>query len=50
MYLIDTTVISEVRKRERANKGVRAFFRQAAKQETDLYLSVVTVGELRRGV
>ncbi|MGE8366588.1 MULTISPECIES: type II toxin-antitoxin system VapC family toxin [Cupriavidus] len=50
MYLIDTNVISEVRKRERANKGVRAFFRQAARQETDLYLSVVTVGELRRGV
>ncbi|KDP84555.1 hypothetical protein CF70_018820 [Cupriavidus sp. SK-3] len=50
MYLIDTNVISEVRKRERANKGVRAFFRQAVRQETDLYLSVVTVGELRRGV
>jgi hypothetical protein len=50
VYLIDTNVISEVRKRERANKGVRAFFRQAARQETDLYLSVVTVGELRRGV
>ncbi|GAB7542280.1 PIN domain-containing protein [Cupriavidus sp. 8B] len=50
MYLIDTNVISEMRKRERADKGVRAFFRQAAKQESELYLSVVTVGELRRGV
>ncbi|MBB1636370.1 type II toxin-antitoxin system VapC family toxin [Cupriavidus sp. UME77] len=50
MYLIDTNVISEMRKRERADKGVRAFFRQAAKQERELYLSVVTVGELRRGV
>ncbi|NUA26421.1 type II toxin-antitoxin system VapC family toxin [Cupriavidus basilensis] len=50
MYLIDTNVISEMRKRERADKGVRAFFRQAAKQDSELYLSVVTVGELRRGV
>lgn len=50
MYLVDTNVISEVRKRERANKGVRTFFRQAAQDENDLYLSVVTVAELRRGV
>ncbi|TKC82605.1 type II toxin-antitoxin system VapC family toxin [Trinickia terrae] len=50
MYLVDTNVISEARKRERADKGVRAFFRQAVKDSADLYLSVVTVGELRRGV
>lgn len=50
MYLVDTNVISEVRKRERANKGVRTFFRQAMQDENDLYLSVVTVAELRRGV
>ena len=50
MYLVDTNVISEVRKRERANKGVRAFFRRAATDENDIYLSVVTVAELRRGV
>ncbi|WP_207001116.1 type II toxin-antitoxin system VapC family toxin [Trinickia mobilis] len=50
MYLVDTNVISEARKRERANKGVRAFFRQTAKDSADLYLSVVTVGELRRGI
>lgn len=50
MYLLDTNVVSEVRKKGRANKGVRAFFRRAAKEETDLYLSVVTVGELRRGI
>ncbi|MFL9911885.1 type II toxin-antitoxin system VapC family toxin [Paraburkholderia sp. RL17-337-BIB-A] len=50
MYLLDTNVVSEIRKKERANKGVRAFFRRAAKEDIDLYLSVVTVGELRRGV
>ncbi|MCC8397351.1 type II toxin-antitoxin system VapC family toxin [Paraburkholderia sp. MMS20-SJTR3] len=50
MYLVDTNVISEVRKRDRADKGVMAFFRKAAQDDADLYLSVVTVGELRRGV
>jgi predicted nucleic acid-binding protein len=50
VYLVDTNVVSEIRKKERANKGVRAFFRRAAKENSDLYVSVVTVGELRRGV
>lgn len=50
MYLVDTNVISEVRKHGRANKGVLSFFRAAARDDIDLYLSVVTVGELRRGV
>ncbi|RKE39414.1 hypothetical protein B0G76_5830 [Paraburkholderia sp. BL23I1N1] len=50
MYLIDTNVISEARKRDRANSGVRKFFRQAAKSDAEIYMSVVTVGELRRGV
>jgi predicted nucleic acid-binding protein len=50
VYLIDTDVISEVRKRGKANKGVVKFFRDAAKDDAALYLSVVTVGELRRGV
>lgn len=50
MYLVDTNVIDEVRKRDRADKGVMAFFRKAAQDDADLYLSVVTIGELRRGV
>ncbi|MDN7676481.1 type II toxin-antitoxin system VapC family toxin [Burkholderia oklahomensis] len=50
MYLVDTNVVSEVRKQGRADKGVMAFFRKAARNDADLYLSVVTVGELRRGV
>lgn len=50
MYLIDTNVVSEARKKDKANPGVIAFFKQAAAQQHALYLSVVTVGELRRGV
>ena len=50
MYLIDTNVISEARKRDKANKGVLAFFRAAAAGDEAIYLSVVTIGELRRGV
>jgi predicted nucleic acid-binding protein len=50
MYLVDTNVISEVRKKSKANPGVRTFFKQAVADETRLFISVVTVGELRRGV
>ncbi len=50
MYLIDTNVISEARKKLKANIGVREFFRQAIEDETRIFISVVTVGELRRGV
>ena len=50
MYLIDTNVVSEGRKGKLADPGVRNFLAQAARQQTRLYLSVVTVGELRRGV
>lgn len=49
MYLIDTNVISEVRKKSKANRGVWQFFQEAADDEEKLYISVVTVGELRRG-
>ena len=50
MYLVDTNVISEVRKKSKANKGVRAFFKQTIEDKTQMFISVVTVGELRRGV
>jgi toxin FitB len=50
VYLIDTNVISEARKGMRANAGVQAFFEQATAQQTPLYLSAITVGELRRGI
>ena len=50
MYLIDTNVISEARKKDKADAGVLAFFRGVTSRAEPLYLSVVTVGELRRGV
>lgn len=48
MYLLDTNVISELRKGGRANAGVQQFFAQLAPE--DIYLSVQTVGEIRRGL
>jgi predicted nucleic acid-binding protein len=48
MYLLDTNVISELRKGGRANPGVAAFFATLAPE--DIYLSVVSIGEIRRGL
>lgn len=50
MYLIDTNVISEARKGRAAQAGVIAFFRRCLEEAAPVYLSTVTVGELRRGV
>jgi toxin FitB len=50
MYLIDTNIIGELRKRDRSNPGITRFFSQIAEQEAISYLSVITIGELRRGV
>jgi hypothetical protein len=47
MYLVDTDVISEARK---GNPGVRQFFRDGERDSAQLYLSAVTIGELRQGV
>lgn len=49
MYLIDTNVISEIRKKGRANPGVISFFNKTGPHHP-CYLSSVTIGELRRGV
>lgn len=50
MYLLDTNVISELRKQEKTHTGVQQFFSNATDQNARLYLSVITIGELRRGV
>ena len=47
-YLLDTNVVSELRKRDRANQGVRAWFEDHAHDE--IWLSVLVVAELGRGV
>ena len=50
MYLIDTNVISELRKKSRANSGVISFFQKINDSKQEIYLSVISIGELRRGV
>ena len=47
-WLLDTNIVSELRKGERANPGVRAWFEEAA--EESLFTSVLVIGELRRGI
>jgi len=48
VYLIDTNVIGEARKGKNANPGVRNFWQTA--NDTDIFIPVQTVGEIRRGV
>ena len=50
MYLIDTNVISEFRKQEKANAGVQKFFTDTIDENRQCFVSVITIGELRRGV
>jgi hypothetical protein len=47
-FLIDTNVLSELRKKERANPGVQHWFAGVAGES--LYLSVLVVGEVRNGI
>jgi predicted nucleic acid-binding protein len=47
-YLLDTNIISELRKGERAEPSVSRWFEGLADRE--VYLSVLTIGEVRRGV
>lgn len=50
VYLIDTNVVSEARKKARANPGVTDFFNHVVAAGAPVYLSVISVGEIRRGV
>jgi predicted nucleic acid-binding protein len=50
VYLIDTNVISEARKGDRANRGVVAFLKELGDSGELVFLASITVGELRRGV
>lgn len=47
-WLIDTNVVSELRKGDRANEGIRAWFAQS--NEDELFTSVLVLGEIRRGI
>lgn len=47
-YLIDTNIISEVRKGDRCDPGVSAWYASIA--DEDLFLSALVLGEIRKGV
>ena len=47
-FLLDTNVISEMRKQDRADPAVRRWVQVEA--ESEFWLSVLVVGELRRGI
>lgn len=47
-YLIDTNIISEVRKADRCDRHVAAWY--AAIADEDLFLSTLVLGEIRKGV
>jgi predicted nucleic acid-binding protein len=47
-YLLDTNIISELRKGERGDANVAR--RYESLKDDEIYLSVLTIGELRRGV
>jgi predicted nucleic acid-binding protein len=47
-YLIDTNVISELRKGKRADSAVASWFEGLADEE--VFLSALTLGEIRRGI
>ena len=50
MYLIDINIISELRKGEKANLGVQQFFNTTSQNSDPLYISSITIGELRKVV
>ena len=48
MHLLDTNVVSESRKRERCDENVTTWY--ASIPDGDLFLSVLTLGEIRKGI
>lgn len=47
-YLIDTNVLSELRKGRRCDPGVASWFEEVSSE--DLFVSVLTLGEVRKGI
>lgn len=47
-FLIDTNVLSELRKGLRADRGVQQWFSHVNDEE--MFISVLTLGEIRRGI
>jgi toxin FitB len=47
-FLMDTNVVSELRKGDRTNTGVQEWF--STVEGNQLYISVLTLGEVRQGI
>jgi predicted nucleic acid-binding protein len=47
-FLIDTNILSEIQKGERADAGVKTWYADC--DTAELYLSVLVVGEIRQGI
>ena len=47
-FLLDTDVISELRKRGRVDEGVERWFSDV--DDAEVFLSVLSIGEMRRGI
>ena len=48
MFLLDTNIISEVRKGQNCNSGVARWY--SIVQQDELYISTLVVGEIRKGI
>lgn len=48
MYLIDTNIISELRKGKRCDVRVATWFSKV--KDDELHLSVIVLGEIRQGI
>ena len=48
MYLLDTNVVSELRRRDRGDENVLAWYASLSGDEQ--FLSVLTLGEIRKGI
>ncbi len=47
-YLLDTNILSEIRKKERCHSNVYNWFREI--EDSSIYLSVLVTGEIRKGI
>lgn len=47
-FLVDTNVLSEVRKGQRCNESVAEWW--SSVDEDEIFLSVLTIGEIRKGI
>jgi predicted nucleic acid-binding protein len=47
-FLLDTNVVSELRKKRRSDPKVQAWFSSVSSE--DLFFSVIVIGEIRRGI